>query len=87
MKKAKLFQTKKNYEELSALILQIVSDLQIPKIQDNAFDVKSNHDPVLAAINTFQNPPSVANIKQRELTRILLLKPQMKMKSTKLLKT
>ena len=27
---------------------------------------KYNHDPVLAAINTFQNHPSVVNIKQRE---------------------
>ena len=31
----------------------IVSHLQIPKIQDNASNIKSNHDPVLAAINTF----------------------------------
>ena len=44
----------------------IVSDLQIPKIQDNASNIKINHDPVLAAINTFQNHPSVVNIKQRE---------------------
>ena len=28
--------------------------------------IRSNHDPVLAAINTFQNHPSVANMKQRE---------------------
>ena len=27
----------------------------------------SNHDPVLAAINTFQNHPRVVNIKQRKL--------------------
>ena len=38
---------------------------QIPKIQDNAFDIKSNHDPVLAAINMFQNHPNVINIKQK----------------------
>ena len=29
-------------------------------------DIRSNHDPVLAAINMFQNHPSVVNIKQRE---------------------
>ena len=50
----------------STYFANIVSDLQIPKIQYNAFDIKSNHDPVLAAINTFQNHPSVVNIKQRE---------------------
>ena len=49
----------------STYFANIVSDLQIPKIQDNAFDIKSNHDPVSAAINTFQNHPSVFNIKQR----------------------
>ena len=50
----------------STYFANIVSDLQIPKTQDNVFDIKSNHDPVLAAINTFQNHPSVVNIKQRE---------------------
>ena len=44
----------------------IVPDLQIPKIQDNTSNIKSNHGPVLAAINTFQNHPRVVNIKQRE---------------------
>ena len=44
----------------------IVSDLQIPKIQEDASNIRSNHDTVLAAINTFQNYPSVVNIKQRE---------------------
>ena len=48
-----------------------VSDLQIPKIQE---DIKSNHDPVLAAINTFQNHPSVVNIKQKEFNSIFSLK-------------
>ena len=37
----------------STYFANIVSDLQIPKIQDNVFDIKSNHDPVLAAINAF----------------------------------
>ena len=71
MKNAKLFQAKKNYVEFSALILQICkflqipTNLQIPKIQDLS-DIRINHDPVLAAINTFQNHPSAVNIKQRE---------------------
>ena len=65
----------------------IVSDLQIPKIQYNAFDIKSNHDPVLAAINTFQITQPFLISNKENLTRLLLLKPQMKMKSAKLLKT
>ena len=45
----------------------ILCNLEIPKIQDNAsYNHESNHDPVVAAINTFPNHPSVANIKQRE---------------------
>ena len=50
----------------STYFANIVSDLQTPKIQDNASNIKSNHDPVLAAIDAFQNHPSVVNIKQRE---------------------
>ena len=37
--------------------LNIVSDLRIPKFQEDASDIRSNHDPVVAAINTFQNHP------------------------------
>ena len=56
----------------STYFANIVSDLQFPKIQDHASNIKSNHDPgenhdpVLSAVNTFQNHPSVVNIKQRE---------------------
>ena len=49
----------------STYFANVVSDLQIPKIQDNASNIKSNHDPALAAINTFKNHPRVLNIKQR----------------------
>ena len=59
---------------VSTYFANIVSDLQIPKIQYNAFDIKSNHDPVLAAINTFQNHPSVFNIKQREFNSTFAFK-------------
>ena len=52
----------------------IISDLKIPKIQDNASNIKSNHDLVLAAINTFQNHPSVVNINQRELNSTFTFK-------------
>ena len=31
----------------------IISDLQIPKIHEDLSNIRSNHDPVLAAINTF----------------------------------
>ena len=44
----------------------IVSDLQIQKIHEDLSNIRSNHDPVLAAINMFQNHPSVVNIKQTE---------------------
>ena len=54
MKKSKLFQAKKNYAELSALI------------QEDASNIRSNHGPVLAAIKAFQNHPSIVNIKQRK---------------------
>ena len=43
----------------------IISNLKIPNIHKNAYDITSNRDPVLAAINTFKNHPSVANIKQK----------------------
>ena len=67
MKKTKLFQTKKKICRTSTTYFaNIVSDLQIPKIQEDASDIRSNNDLVLAAINTFQNHPSVINIKQRE---------------------
>ena len=49
-----------------SILDMIVSDLQIAKIQEDASNIRSNHDPVLPVINTFQNHPSVANIKQRE---------------------
>ena len=65
MKKAKRSHKKELCRTFSTYFENIVSDLQIPKIQDNASNFKSNHDAVLAAINTFQNHPSVVNIKQR----------------------
>ena len=58
----------------STYFANIVSDLKIPKTQDNVFDIKSNHDPVLAAINTFQNHPSVVNMKQREFNSTFTFK-------------
>ena len=58
MKKSKLFQAKKNYAELSALI------------QEGGSNIRSNHGPVLAAIKTFQNHPSIVNIKQRKFNSI-----------------
>ena len=61
-------------KNFSIYFANIVSDLQIPKIQDNASDIKSNHDPVFAAINTFQNHPSVVNIKQRKFNSTFTFK-------------
>ena len=71
----------------STYFANIVSDLQIPKIQYNAFDIKSNHDPVLAAINTFQNHPSVFNIKQREFNSTFTLKTTNENEVRKTIKT
>ena len=48
----------------------IISNLKIPNIHKNAYDITSNRDPVLAAINTFKNHPSVANIKQKGFNTI-----------------
>ena len=68
----------------STYFANIVSALQIPKIQDNVSSIKNSDDPVVfAAINTFQNHSSVVNINQREFNS----KMQMKMKSAKLVKT
>ena len=58
----------------STYFANIVSELQIPRIQDNASNIKSNHDPALAAINTFHNHPSVVNIKQREFNSTFTFK-------------
>ena len=68
---AKLFQTKKNYAELSAIISQtyfrtFVSDLKIPSIYKVVSDIRSNRDPVLAFIKTFQNHLSVVHLKQTQ---------------------
>ena len=48
--------------------------LQTPSIHEDAPDTRSNHDPVVAAINTFQNPQRVGNIKERELKSIFCFK-------------
>ena len=67
----KLFQRKKHHAEFSAIILQ--THLKLPNIHEDVSNIRSNHDPVLAAINTFQNDPVVVNIKQREFNTILSL--------------
>ena len=67
MKKAQTVSVEKELcRTFSTYFANIVSDLQIPKIEDNASNIKSNNDPVLAAIKTFQNHPSVVNFKQKE---------------------
>ena len=58
----------------STYFANIAFDLQLPKIQDDASDIRSTHDPILAVIITFQNHPSVANIKQREFNSIFSFK-------------
>ena len=50
---------KKLSRTFSTYFANIDSDLQIPNIYEDASDICSNHDPVLAAINTFQNYPSI----------------------------
>ena len=61
----KLFQTKKNYAVFPALILQTVSDLQIPGIRKDASNIGSNRGPVSADIKAYQNHLSVVNVKQK----------------------
>ena len=46
-------------------IANIVPDLQISNIHEDVSDIRSHHDPILGSLNTFQNHPSVANIKYR----------------------
>ena len=88
MKKTKLFQRKKkSCRTFSTYFANIVSDLQIPKIHEVAPNIRSNHDPVQATINTFQNHPRVGNIKQREFNSTFSFQTQLKMKSAKLSKT
>ena len=40
----------------------IISELQIPSISENISNVTDKTDPVLAAINMFQDHPSIKNI-------------------------
>ena len=54
----------------STYFANIVSDRKIPNTNNDVPDVLSKHNPVLAAINTFQNHPSVANIQEREFNTI-----------------
>ena len=61
------------YKHLKHISLDIVPHLQIPNIHDVS-NVMSHHNPVLAAINTFQNNPSVLNIKHRGFNSISCLK-------------
>ena len=46
-------QKKELCRTFSTYFTNIVSDLQIPNICKDASDIRSNHYPVLAAINTF----------------------------------
>ena len=49
---------KKLCRTFSTYFANKVSNLKIPNIHEDASDIRSNPDPVLAAINTFQNQPS-----------------------------
>ena len=44
---------KESCRTFSTYFVNIISDLQIPKIQEDASDIRINHDHVLATINTF----------------------------------
>ena len=86
MNKVKLFQTKKNYAELSALILQtyfLIYKFQKFKKMRLILGVIMT---VLAAINTFQNHPSVVNIKQGEFNSIFSFKHTNENKVHKIIK-
>ena len=50
----------------STYFANIFSYLKIRNIRKYVPDIRSNHDPVLDPINTFQNHPSVVYIIQRE---------------------
>ena len=65
---------KESCRTFSTYFVNIISDLQITKIQEDASDIRSNDDPVLAAINTFQNHFNVVNIKRRQFNSIFSFK-------------
>ena len=44
---------KEFYRTFITYFAYVVSDLQITNVHKDAFNIMSNHDPVLAAINTF----------------------------------
>ena len=69
----------------STYFSNIVFDL-IPNIHEDASGIRSNHDPVLTAINTFQNHASVVNIKQREFNSIFSFKNTNKNEVRKIIK-
>ena len=78
MKVAKLFQMKErilqNFQHFFFFVANIVSDFQVPNIQEDVPDIRSNHDLVLVAVNTLQNHPSVVNIKHKEFNSTLSFK-------------
>ena len=86
--KEKLFQTRKKLcWTFSTCFANKVSDLQIPKIWDNLSNIKSNHDPVLAVLTRFKITLALLISNKENLSRLSVLKTQMKIKSAKLLKT
>ena len=54
----------------SAYFANINSDPKIPNIHKEMSDITCNDKLVLAVINTFQNHPSVVNVKQKEFKTI-----------------
>ena len=48
----------------------IISELQIPSISENISNVTDITDPVLAAINTFQDHPSIKNIREKSFKSV-----------------
>ena len=61
---------KEFYRTFRTYFAYAVSDLQISNVHRDAFNIMSNHDLVLAAVNTFQNHPNVINIKHIKLKSV-----------------
>ena len=57
----------------------IISDLQIPSISKNISDVTDITDPVLAAIDMFEDHPSVKNIRAKNFKSVFSLRNTKKM--------
>ena len=64
---------KKLYQINCGYISNMISELQILSISENISNVTDITDPVLTAVNMFQNHPSIKNIRAKNFKSVFLL--------------